>query len=32
MGPVEYAQVAFLVGVVIVGIGGFIWAFLKKDD
>lgn len=29
---VEYGQIIFLIAVVIVGIGGFIWAFSSKDD
>jgi len=31
MTPMDWFQVGFLVIVVVVGLGGFIWAAMKKD-
>ena len=32
MGLVEYFQIGFLIVIVIVGIGGFLWAVNKEDE
>ena len=32
MGAIEYFQIIFLVLVLIIGIGGFLWAVNKDDD
>lgn len=32
MGTIEYIQIIFLVLVLVIGIGGFLWAVNKEDD
>lgn len=32
MGPIEYLQIIFLLLVLVIGIGGFLWAVNKDDE